>query len=111
MGGATKGGNATASRRVLKSSASARFLAVRSRSVIGSASIDLLKQSGESLAGRIRYLERGLAPKLERGFHAACDAVAPQQRRVVYGGVERFPLAEGVEAVFLPDLCAELTAI
>jgi hypothetical protein len=30
------------------------------------------------------------------------------QRRVVYGGVERFPLADGVVALSLPDLCGEL---
>lgn len=30
---------------------------------------------------------------------------------MVYGGVERFPLADGVEAVSLPDLCEELAAI
>ena len=29
---------------------------------------------------------------------------------VVYGGAERFPLAEGVEAVPLVDLCEELSA-
>lgn len=42
------------------------------------------------------------------GFDAA--ARCRQQRRVVYGGVERFPLAEGVEAVPLVDLCEELAA-
>jgi hypothetical protein len=29
---------------------------------------------------------------------------------VVYGGDERFPLADGVEAVSLGDLCRELAA-
>lgn len=29
---------------------------------------------------------------------------------MVYGGVERFPLAEGVEAISLLDLLEELTA-
>lgn len=55
-------------------------------------------------------IKRGLAPKIERGFHSACEAVKPLQRRVVYGGVERFPIAEGVEAVSLVDLCGELAA-
>jgi predicted AAA+ superfamily ATPase len=53
-------------------------------------------------------IKRGLAPKLERGFHLACDSVQPERRVVVYGGNERFPLAEGVQAVPLTDLCAEL---
>jgi predicted AAA+ superfamily ATPase len=53
-------------------------------------------------------IKRGLAPKLERGFHLACDSVQPERRVVVYGGNERFPLAERVQAVPLTDLCAEL---
>jgi predicted AAA+ superfamily ATPase len=53
-------------------------------------------------------IKRGLAPKLERGFHLACDSVQPERRVVVYGGNERFPLAEGVQAVPLTDLCTEL---
>jgi predicted AAA+ superfamily ATPase len=55
-------------------------------------------------------IKRGLAPRLERGFHAACDTVRPERRLVVYGGVERFPLAEGVEAISLHDVMAELAA-
>jgi len=74
------------------------------------AGIDLLLQLPGQRKPWAIEIRRGLAPKLERGFHEACDAVRPQQRRVVYGGVERFPLADGVEAASLPDLCAELTA-
>jgi hypothetical protein len=55
-------------------------------------------------------IKRGLAPKLERGFHAACDTVQPERRLVVYGGAEPFPLAEGVEATPLFDLCEALSA-
>ena len=55
-------------------------------------------------------VKRGLAPKIERGFHLACDAVRPERRSIAYGGRERFPLAEGVEAVSLNDLCAEVAA-
>jgi len=55
-------------------------------------------------------IKRGLAPRIERGFHSACEAVQPLQRRVVYGGLERFPLAAGVEAVSLPELCEEIAA-
>ena len=75
------------------------------------AEIDLLLK----LPGRRRpwaiEIKRGLAPKVERGFHLACDAVQPERRLVVYGGVERFPLADGVEAVSLVDLCGELCAM
>jgi uncharacterized protein len=55
-------------------------------------------------------IKRGLAPKLERGFHAACDTVRPERRVVVYGGVERFPVAEGAEAISLLDLLEETAA-
>jgi hypothetical protein len=74
------------------------------------AEIDLLLR----LPGRRKpwaiEIERGLAPKLDRSFHLACDAVRPERRLVVYGGAERFPLAEGVEAASLVDLCEELSA-
>lgn len=55
-------------------------------------------------------IKRGLAPRLERGFELGCQTVRPDRRLVVYGGAERFPLAEGVEAVPLVDLCEELAA-
>ena len=74
------------------------------------AEIDLLlKLPGQRKPWAIE-IKRGLAPQIERGFHLACDAVRPGPRRVVYGGAERFPLAAGVEAVSLVDLCAELAA-
>ena len=74
------------------------------------AEIDLLLRLPGQRAPWAIEIKRGLAPKLERGFRVACDDVRPERRRVVYGGVERFPLAEGVEAVSLLDLCAELSA-
>lgn len=55
-------------------------------------------------------VKRGLAPKLERSFRFACEAVRPERRVVVYGGVERIPLGEGVEAVSLIDLSNEVSA-
>ena len=74
------------------------------------AEIDLLL----TLPGRRRpwaiEIKRGLAPTVERGFQLACDTVRPERRLVVYGGSERFPLAAGVEAVPLVDLCEELAA-
>ena len=53
-------------------------------------------------------IKRGVAPKLERGFQFACETVRPERRLVVYGGTERFPLAEDVEAVSLVELCEEV---
>jgi hypothetical protein len=74
------------------------------------AEIDLLLL----LPGRRRpwaiEVKRGLAPKIERGFHLACDTVRPERRFVIYSGAERFPLADAVEAIPLVALCEELIA-
>jgi predicted AAA+ superfamily ATPase len=79
------------------------------RSAAG-AEIDLLLQRpGERRPWAIE-IKRGLAPKVDRGFHAACTIVEPLRRCVVYSGSERFPLGEGVEAFPLPELCTELAA-
>jgi predicted AAA+ superfamily ATPase len=75
----------------------------------GGAEIDLLLKLPGRRASWAIEVKRGLAPRIERGFHLACDAVRPERRSVVYGGRERFPIAEGVEAVPLVDLCEELS--
>ena len=51
-------------------------------------------------------VKRSLAPKLERGFHSACEDVMPERKFVVYPGAERYPLAEGVEALPMDQLVA-----
>jgi predicted AAA+ superfamily ATPase len=79
------------------------------RSAAG-AEIDLLLQLPGHRQPWAIEIKRGTAPKLERGFYYACEDVQPERRRVVYGGQERFPIADGVEAVSLPDLCEELGA-
>lgn len=56
-------------------------------------------------------IKRSLAPKLERGFHVARETVGPDVCRVVYGGEERFPMGEGVEAASLIDVCEELRSL
>ena len=53
-------------------------------------------------------IERSLTPKVERGFHSACEDLAPQRKLVVYPGVEPFPLGSAVQAIPLAALCAEL---
>lgn len=79
------------------------------RSAAG-AEIDLLLKMPTRRKAWAIEIKRGLAPKIERGFHAACDTVRPERRFVVYSGAERFPLAEGVDAVPLVDLCEEVAA-
>ncbi|MGO9469579.1 MAG: ATP-binding protein, partial [Isosphaeraceae bacterium] len=60
--------------------------------------------------GRVWTIEvkRGVAPKLERGFHHAIADLAPDKSFVVYNGQERFPLSEHTDAIGLVDLARAL---
>ena len=71
------------------------------------AEVDLLLvwPSGEMWAIEIK---RSLTPKLERGFHIACEDLAPARKLVVYPGPEAFPLRADVQAVPLAALCLEV---
>ncbi|MBP6014160.1 MAG: ATP-binding protein [Alphaproteobacteria bacterium] len=53
-------------------------------------------------------IKRSSAPKLERGFRTAIEDVRPARAFVVYGGRERYPKGEGVEAIGLRGLAEEL---
>ncbi len=63
--------------------------------------------------GRVWTIEvkRGVAPKLERGFHHAIADLAPDKSFVVYNGQERFPLSDHTEAIGLVDLARALQAV
>ncbi|WP_442976746.1 ATP-binding protein [Rubrimonas sp.] len=54
-------------------------------------------------------IKRSLAPKIERGFHIACDDLKPERRIVVYPGAETFPMAHGAEAVSLRTIASVLS--
>jgi len=73
----------------------------------GGAEVDLLLAwpGGELWAIEVK---RSLSPKVERGFHAACDDLKPARKLVVYPGSEAFPLGNDVHAVPLEALCQEL---
>jgi predicted AAA+ superfamily ATPase len=47
-------------------------------------------------------IKRGLAPKMEKGFHVACADLNPTYRFVIYSGRERYPLTESVDAIASP---------
>lgn len=72
------------------------------------AEIDLLLRLPD---GRLWAVEvkRSTAPRLGKGFRAACEDVGAQARFAVHPGTDRFPLGDGVEAVGLRGL-AELLA-
>lgn len=73
----------------------------------GGAEIDLLLvwTSGALWAIEIK---RSSAPKVERGFHSACDDLKPSQKWVVYPGQETYPLATDIQAISLHGLCEKL---
>lgn len=73
----------------------------------GGAEIDLLLAWPDGALWAIE-VKRSLAPKAERGFHAACEDLEPERRFVVYPGVERWPLAGDVEVLGLADLAVEV---
>lgn len=73
------------------------------------AEIDLLLETpGEGLWAV--EVKRALAPKLGKGFHQARADLRPDRCFVVHAGDERYPLAEGVEAISLTGL-AEMLAV
>jgi predicted AAA+ superfamily ATPase len=74
----------------------------------GGAEIDLLLAwpGGELWAIEIK---RSSAPKVERGFHSACDDLKPSQKWVVYPGQESYPLASDIQAISLHGLCQKLS--
>lgn len=75
----------------------------------GGAEIDLLLTWPDGSLWAIE-IKRSLAPKAERGFHAACEDLAPARRFVVYPGDDRFPAAHGVEVIGMAALCREAAA-
>lgn len=73
----------------------------------GGAEIDLVLQWPDGTGWAVE-IKRSLAPKLERGFHSALTDLTPECSFVVYPGQERYPLAPGVEALGLPELCVQV---
>ncbi len=73
----------------------------------GGAEIDLLLTlpNGQRWAAEIK---RSLNPRPRRGFHSACEALAPDRQVVVYPGDTRFPVTATTQALPLSELAAEL---
>ena len=56
-------------------------------------------------------IKRSLAPRVSKGFHIACQDIGAQQAFVLYPGDERYPLAESVDVIGLPELLQLLTEL
>lgn len=79
------------------------------RTAVG-AEIDLLLRlpNGDLWAIEVKS---GLTPKIERGFHHARADLKPAQSFIVYSGNDRFPLAEGIDAIGLNGMAKTLLAL
>lgn len=56
-------------------------------------------------------VKRNLAPKVERGFHHACEDLQPARRIVVYPGTEGFALPNGIEVMSVRQFGQDLLAL
>jgi len=56
-------------------------------------------------------IKRSSAPKVDKGFHLACADLKPDRRFIVYSGSERFSVGNGVDAIGLPALAAQLQMV
>jgi uncharacterized protein len=79
------------------------------RTAVG-AEIDLVLELSEQERWAIE-IKRGLSAKPEKGFYYALEDLKPSRAFVVYGGDERYPIAEGVEAIGLRELVALLASL
>ena len=73
----------------------------------GGAEIDLLLSQPDGALWAVE-IKRSLSPKVERGFHSACEDLQPQHKVVVYPGTEVYPMGPGIEAMPLSELCWRL---
>jgi len=74
------------------------------------AEIDLLLALPNSRFWAVE-VKRTLSPKVEKGFHLACEDLQPDRKLIVYPGADGFPLGHGVEVVGLPNIAQELSTV
>ena len=74
------------------------------------AEIDLVLQMPDGDLWAVE-IKRGLAPRLDKGFHHARQDLNPTRSFVVYSGVERYPKGEAVEVIGLGELASLLATV
>ena len=70
--------------------------------------IDLVLEFGGTTGTWAIEVKRSESAKLERGNHVALDDIQPQKAFVVYPGTDRYPKADGIEAIGLHEMTEEL---
>lgn len=73
------------------------------------AEIDLLLEMPGAELWAIE-IKRGLVPKVERGFHHACEDLAPNRKFLVYSGQEAYQKPREVQVISLPDMVREVAS-
>lgn len=76
---------------------------------LAGAEIDLLVELPGGTVWAIE-IKRGLAAKVEKGFHVAASDLHPKKRFVVYSGTERYSKTDAVEAIGVRELASLLVA-
>lgn len=71
------------------------------------AEVDLVFERGGTIEMAVE-IKRSTSPTLSRGFNLARDVLKPRVSYLVHGGVETWPMAEGVTAIGLVDLMRKL---
>lgn len=56
-------------------------------------------------------VKRSLAPKVEKGFHIACEDLRPARRLVIHPGTEAYPISKDIEAISLTDVAKQLSEL
>lgn len=73
------------------------------------AEVDLVFENAEGRRWAIE-IKRGLSAKPGRGFYQAVEDLRPDRAYVVHAGDDRYPIAEGVEAIGVRALVSELSS-
>lgn len=72
------------------------------------AEIDLVLELGSRGGTWAVEIKRGSAAKAEKGFTVVMQDIEPEKAFIVYGGEERYPKSENVEAISVYELAREL---
>ena len=72
--------------------------------------IDLLLELPDGTLWAIE-IKRGSSPKVDAGFHVACEDLRPAKRFVVFGGADALTMPHGIEAGGVHELATRLKAL
>lgn len=75
------------------------------------AEIDLVLELGARHGVWAIEIKRSAASGLQKGNHFAIADIAPRRSFYVHGGTDRFPMAPSTEAISLPALMGEISAL